>query len=71
MESSHFLTQLGGLVKCPCLVLMHIHGIPLQVDACELAPSHNIILHLVFFAIGIVQIEEYNITKELYIWPYV
>jgi hypothetical protein len=42
-----------------------------QVDAREPAPSHNIMLHPVFFAIGTVQIEEYNIIEELYIWAYV
>jgi hypothetical protein len=33
-----------------------------QVDACEVAPSHNIMFQTIFFVIGIVQIEEYNIT---------
>jgi hypothetical protein len=39
-----------------------------QVDAREPAPSHNIMLYPVFFAI---EIEEYNIMEELYIWAYV
>ncbi len=42
-----------------------------QVDAREPAPSHNIMLYPVFFAIDTVQIEEYNILEELYIWAYV
>jgi hypothetical protein len=42
-----------------------------RIDACEPAPSHNIMFHPIFFTIGIVQIEKYNVIEEFYIWPYV
>jgi hypothetical protein len=42
-----------------------------QVDACEPPLFTNIMFHPVFFTIGTVQIEEYNIIEKLYIWPYV
>jgi hypothetical protein len=40
-----------------------------QVYACEPTPSHNIMFRPIFFAIGIIQIEEYDIIDGLYIWP--
>jgi hypothetical protein len=53
---------------CRYMELLYFAG---QVDAREPAPSHNIMLYPVFFAIDTVQIEEYNIMEELYIWAYV
>jgi hypothetical protein len=50
---------------CRYMELLYFAG---QVDAREPAPSHNIMLYPVFFAI---EIEEYNIMEELYIWAYV
>jgi hypothetical protein len=45
---------------------MELFYLAWQVDACEPTPSHNIILHHVFFDISIVQIEKYYITKKLF-----